>query len=51
LDISKYYYGNKIRDAGADEEYRTHRKDDKYIIFFKNQKEMDYFRDLGIHRS
>jgi len=23
----------------------------KYKIFFKNQKEMDHFRNLGIHRS
>jgi hypothetical protein len=51
LDISKYYYDNKIRDDGTGEEYRTHRRDDRYKIFFKNQKEMEHFRDLGIHGS
>jgi len=51
LDTSKYDYDNKIRDDGTGEEYRTHRRDDKYNIFFKNQKKMDHFRELGIHGS
>jgi hypothetical protein len=51
MKISIYYYDNKVRDDGTGEEYRTHRRDYNYKLFFKNEKEMDNFRDLGTHGS